>query len=588
MSVFKHVRPLSLKQAKEAGQTVRFVVQRCPKARGYIVTVWLRLDLNTKDRLRQLPPAVQHGSRIIDIAHRRVKLDYQDDTYTYRTVRLESNKGMGKKEKKRKQTRAALHYRWPLSRHFPSHYHTHSHGQGQKHAVFQDIKTPVEALAKLPRTILSQLKDRFFPNFSVAPSSHESSPASPKGSLAEDGVAPSSGTPRVRSVFLSGPNFSSEVEASAPWKPMKKEPASPPSLYSQLFHPPGEQGLEPRPVIVKKVVKKESSTRKHAKNRRKREYPPDTSIFDLLFPEGNTYLADPTDEYDPFTHTPVDIKTRDFEHFATVQQTSAREGQTEHWILNGTSKCLVASDLQRLVRGKHISDWAGGVKVYQAYNPNTYMPLDQFVLRFRNSADALAFKAAFEAPDTQSSPFFTLAAPTRKRSLSLQKVDDEKPVPAAFDFSGAIRQKLGSNHAVHVYMENGNTKLSFLWQFIREDGLVRGDLSWNIAKGIAPEAGRSVPWGRKAPRLPRRPGIIALAPRSQLGEFNNGNWHEGIEEECLFGDPNEDQSDEWHRDFAIGFDSETEAMSFVRRWHRRHITLGDAQVLLNTRLLVGM
>ena len=184
MSVIRHAKPLSLKKAKEAGLTVRFVVQRYPKTRGYIVTDWLRLHL-TKDQVRPHPPAVDHGSKLIDVVHRHVRASRKDDAYTYRTVPLNSNK-TNKKERKRKQrkernqTQTALHYRWPLSRLFASHYRyrTQSHDQSQKHAVFQDMRTPVEALAKLPRTILSRLKDRFLPNFSVAPSSHESSPTS--------------------------------------------------------------------------------------------------------------------------------------------------------------------------------------------------------------------------------------------------------------------------------------------------------------------------------------------------------------------------------------------------------------------------
>ncbi|KAJ2897081.1 hypothetical protein MKZ38_004991 [Zalerion maritima] len=459
------------------------------------------------------------------------------------------------------------------------------------------------------------------------------------------------------------------THSSAPSSTNQKSPSSgtrdhtPPSSFQELFGsgPNSEDALKSRERILRSArelrlqrakqvtrqvaARNKSKLQQQARAHRLLKSPhldpssePATtsSMFSRLFEDAKSYLPDP--ESSPMAEDDmlVDVSTREFASFSHVPDVGGGEiGQ--YWVLNGSPHNLVASDFQRLVMGRHIRAWSRRLKIYQAYNPATYAPLQQYVLRFRDSAEALGFRTAFEAPDTRKNPeVFTLAPPNSGRALSLRRIEagaagengggseGGRRTPA-FDLAGAVKKRLhGAPCAVHVRLEHGEARVWEVRKFIQRDGEARGNLEWGLHRPY------SVVWrseggegggdgegaggkGKQKPRgmLVRRPGVIALAPRRDLEAYNDAEWMEDAAD--MFAD---DQGrgrgkgkgkdaagwGGWQRDFAIGFADHEEARRFVRRWHRRLVSFGGGgsgggdveggstvgkEVLMNVRLLNG-
>lgn len=361
----------------------------------------------------------------------------------------------------------------------------------------------------------------------------------------------------------------SEKVQSGP-EPITSQHHKLPSLYSQLF---GSEWL------IGASGKK--TKRKSLKQPINPIEPGQESIFKLLFPDDKEIMPEAADEDESLQNVLVDPRV-DVSAFlgpdanpSTVAKTKA-----EYWVLRGTSWNLAPSDFKRLVRGEHISKWEANIEMFQAYNHMTYAPLDQYIIRFRNPAEAAAFRIAFDAPDTRRNRSFTLIPPNgEKRPLSLQRCTYDTH---GFDFSGAVRRRLSSPHAVHLCLGDEVRMISEIKHFLAWDGEERGSLPWAIATGVDPRLLETERKGDKVLYKRRlRPGVIALAPRDEVG----GEFH--------FEDRDskdaEDPGSGYFTDFAIGFDTECEARSFARRWHRRYTIIGAAEneVQIRARVLSG-
>ncbi|KAI6093571.1 hypothetical protein F4821DRAFT_220922 [Hypoxylon rubiginosum] len=403
--------------------------------------------------------------------------------------------------------------------------------------------------------------------------------------------SPSSGQSSLRSEHFDSRNDDDGVEATT-----KKTP----SLFAQLFPDEAKQiqrqrldGL-PKSAWASQTFDEPAPLAPHA-------------------PTSNEYHLEGEGEGEHEQHAQYDPKTlssrTSLSHNGPPSTAENPLRAQSMLILSAASKQLLESDFVRLGRrGAHVEGWVAGIqRVVQARDPDTLSPLGHYFVLFDSDAAAAAYRDEVErlwqlarapvpgarrkgrrvvsAPEEGAAVrSFTLVPPSLRYHLRQAagrnggRLDD-------FDLGGAsfvdqLVARVGSKYLVLVTVDGGRMSVDTLRRAVEDDGVER-HLPWRVKdlqNGILP-FGKSVLKKHDVDSSSRdRDREIEQNLLDQVNRAIGRKGDEGDQDARDTGTnvdstKTEDRKYRQYSRFIVPFTDGPEAHRFVRKWHRRQLTL---------------